>query len=206
MQKRFAAFALCMFCPAVAAQDHDLWRFWTRSDGLQETYSYSLGLGEGGSVTIRHGAVPFLSVLDGYGVVRLPEAYPTVRVDGVTRGRATPGANGSTWAAINGNLMEYRRGRWILRYQTPPGQHLIAAAPARNLVIVLFSTALRQYDPANGTWTAWKSPDNTRLGGFTAMTARGPDFWISGEGGLARLRVAEHGPRNGPKSPAQAPA
>ena len=90
--------------------------------------------------------------------------------------------------------MEYRAGRWILRYQTPPGQHLIAAAPAGNLVIVLFSTALRQYDPANGTWTPWKSPDDTRLGAFTAMTARGPDFWISGERGLARLRVAEHGP------------
>ena len=194
MHKRVAAFALCLFCSALAAQDQDLWRFWTRSDGLQETYSYSLGLGEGGSVTIRHGAVPFLSVLDGYGVIRLPEAYPTVRVDGVTRGRATPGANGSTWAAINGNLMEYRSGRWILRYQTPPGLRLIAAAPAGNLVIVLFSTVLREYDPAKGAWNACKSPDNTRLGGFTAMTAQGPDFWISGDRGLARLRVAEHGP------------
>jgi signal transduction histidine kinase/CheY-like chemotaxis protein len=44
----------------VVAQDHDLWRFWTLSDGLQETFSYSLGLGPGGSVTIRHGAVPFM--------------------------------------------------------------------------------------------------------------------------------------------------
>jgi hypothetical protein len=70
MHKKVAAFALCLFCPAVGAQDQDLWRFWTRSDGLQETYSYSLGFGEGGSVTIRHGAVPFLSVLDGYGVDR----------------------------------------------------------------------------------------------------------------------------------------
>src|SRR5260370_24074176 len=147
MHKRVAAFALCMFCPAVSAQDQDLWRFWTRSDGLQETYSYSLGIGEGGSVTIRHGAVPFMSVLDGYGVVRVPEPYPTVRVDGVTRGRATPGANGSTWAAIDGHLMEYRGRRWILRYQTPPGLHLITAAPAGKLVVDSFSSPLHQYSP-----------------------------------------------------------
>ena len=60
MQKWIAAFALCIFAPGVVAQDHDLWRFWTFSDGLQETFSYSLGLGAGGSVTIRHGAVPFI--------------------------------------------------------------------------------------------------------------------------------------------------
>ena len=194
MQKRVAAFALCMFCPAVAAQDQDLWRFWTRSDGLQETYSYSLGLGEGGSVTIRHGAVPFLSVLDGYGVVRIPEAYPTVRVDAYTRGRATPGANGSTWAAIDGNLMEYRDGRWILRYQTPPGpapDRGGAGGEPRDRLVLHRAARIRS---GQRDVDAWKSPDNTRLGGFTAMTARGPDFWISGERGLARLRVAEHGP------------
>jgi hypothetical protein len=68
MQKWFAAIVWCGFAPAVVAQDHAMWRFWTLSDGLQESYSYSLGLGPGGSVAIRHGAVPFMSVLDGYGV------------------------------------------------------------------------------------------------------------------------------------------
>ena len=77
MQKSLAAFALClcMLAPAVVAQGHDPWRFWTIADGLQETYSYSLALGPGDSVTIRHGAVPFMSFLDGYGVVRIPEPY-----------------------------------------------------------------------------------------------------------------------------------
>jgi len=143
MEKWVAAFALCVFAPAVLAQDHDLWRFWTASDGFQETFSYSLGLGPGGTVTIRHGAVPFMSVLAGYGVAHIADPHQNVRADGVTRGRATLGANGSTWAAIDGNLMEYRAGRWILQYQTPPGLRLIAAAPAGNRVIVLFSTALR---------------------------------------------------------------
>jgi signal transduction histidine kinase len=194
MNKWAVAFALCVFSPAVAAQDQDLWRFWTRSDGLQETYTYSLGLGRGGSLVVRHGAVPFFSVLDGYGVARIPEAYPTISVDSVSRGRVTPAANGSFWAAIEGNLMEYSAGRWTLRYQTPPGLRLIAAAPAGKLVLVLFSTTLREFDPATGTWSTWKSPADTRLGGFTAMTARDPVFLISGEHGLARLRVPEHGP------------
>ena len=193
MQKWVAAFALCVFAPVVVAQDHDRWRFWTFSDGLQETFSYSLGLGAGGSVTIRHGAVPFMSVLAGYGVAHIADPHQNVRADGVTRGRATLGANGSTWAAIDGNLMEYRAGRWILQYQTPPGLRLIAAAPAGNRVIVLFSTALREYDPDHGTWREFRNQDNTRLGGFTAMTARAPDFWISGDRGLARLRVEGYG-------------
>ena len=195
MQKSLAAFALClcMLAPAVVAQGHDPWRFWTIADGLQETYSYSLALGPGDSVTIRHGAVPFMSFLDGYGVVRIPEPYRTEKVDGLTRGRATLGANGSIWAAIDGNLMEYRADRWKLHYQTPPGLRLIAAAPSGNRVIVLFSTALREYNPADGTWREFRNQENTRLGSFTAMTARGPDFWISGERGLARLRVEENG-------------
>jgi signal transduction histidine kinase/CheY-like chemotaxis protein len=193
MRKLIAAFVMGVLAPAVVAQDQDLWRFWTRSDGLQETYSYSLGRGADGTVTVRHGAVAFMSVLDGYGVVRIPELCPAVRVDAVTRARATTGANGSIWAAVNGNLMEYRAGQWILRYQTPPGLHLVTAAPAENRVIALFSTALGEYDPALGTLSRWKSPGDTRLGNFTAMTARAPDFWISGERGLARLHVAENG-------------
>jgi signal transduction histidine kinase/ActR/RegA family two-component response regulator len=193
MPKWIATFALFVFAPAVAAQDHDRWRFWTFSDGLRETFSYSLGLGPGGSVTIRHGAVPFMSVLDGYGVVRIADPNLPDRVNAVTRGRATSGANGSTWAAIDGNLMECRDGRWILQYRTPPGLRLITAAPAGNRVIVLFSTAVREYDPADGTWREFRNQDNTGLGGFTAMTAWAPDFWISGDRGLARLRVEGYG-------------
>ena len=88
MQNWFAAFAVCVLAPAVAAQDHDQWRFWTAADGLQETFSYSLGLGPDGSATVRHGAVRFMSVLDGYRVVHIVDPHGDVRVDGVTRGRA----------------------------------------------------------------------------------------------------------------------
>jgi signal transduction histidine kinase/CheY-like chemotaxis protein len=193
MQKWIAAIALFLFAPAVVAQDRDIWRFWTLSDGLQETFSYSLGLGPGGSVTIRHGAVPFMSVLDGYTVVHIADPHLEVRADEFTRGRATRAANGSAWAAIDGNLMEYRAGRWILQYRRPPGLRLITAVPAGSRVIVLFSTALREYDPAGQTWREFRNQDNTRLGGFTAMTARAPDFWISGKRGLARLRVEGDG-------------
>jgi hypothetical protein len=182
-----------MFASARVAQDRNMWRFWTLSDGMQESYSYSLGLGAGGSVTIRHGAVGFMSVLDGYGVVRLPDANVPNGVNSFNRGRATLGENGCTWTVVNGNLMVYRDGRWAVRYQTPPGLRLIAAAPVGSRVIVLFSNALREYDPGGGTWRELRNRGNTRLGDFTAMTARAPDFWISGARGLARLKVAENG-------------
>jgi len=94
IQKWIAAFVVCVFASAATAQDHDLWRFWKFSDGLQETFSYSLGVGSDGSVTIRHGAVSFMSVLDGYRVTHIADPHLDVRVDGVTRGRATLAENG----------------------------------------------------------------------------------------------------------------
>ena len=48
-----------------------MWRFWTVADGLPESYTFSLGLGADGSLTARHGAVRYMSVLDGYVVNRI---------------------------------------------------------------------------------------------------------------------------------------
>ena len=62
MQKRVAAFALCLFC--LRPWSH---RIRTCGDSghvptdCRRRTATRLGLGEGGSVTIRHGAVPFLS-------------------------------------------------------------------------------------------------------------------------------------------------
>src|ERR1039457_7690228 len=53
--------------------DRPSWRSWTASDGLQETYSFSLTVNANGEVCIRHGTVPFLSVLDGYSIRKEPD-------------------------------------------------------------------------------------------------------------------------------------
>ena len=192
MQKWAAAFAVCVFASAVAAQDHDPWRFWTVSDGLQETFSYSLSVGPGGLVTVRHGAVRSMTVLDGYGINRLPDPHRLGSTDWSGCGRATPADDGSTWTASDGRSMAYRAGGWVT-YETPPHLRLITAVPSGKGVIVLFATSLREFNPATGGWREWKNPTNTLVGDFTALAARAPDFWITGRRGLAHLRVSAIG-------------
>jgi len=193
MYKWVAAIVACVLAPAVYAQDHDAWRFWTVADGLQETYSYSVGIDAGGSVTVRHGAVRFMSVLDGYGHTRLPDLHGLSRTDWSICGRATLAEDGSTWTATDGRLTAYRAGAWVT-YETPPDLLLITALPSGKRVIVLFATSLREFDPATAAWREWRNPDNTGLGEFTMLAGRAPDFWITGKLGLAHLHVAENGP------------
>ena len=180
----------CVLAQSVPAEESSAWRYWTRSDGLQETYSYSLGLAPGRPVTVRHGAVRSMSVLDGYRTGHISDPYVTINADTYTRGRATQGPNGSIWTAMEGNLMEWKAGEWVLRYRPPPELRLLAAAPAGGRAIVLFSSVLKELDPATGAWREIRNRGNTRLGEFTAMTARGDDLWISGKRGLGRLHAS----------------
>ena len=62
------------------------WRFWTQSDGLAESSIRSVGSAPDGRIWLRHGAVDSMAVLDGYGVVRLPEMRTgSIAVWGLTR-------------------------------------------------------------------------------------------------------------------------
>ena len=70
---------------------------------------------------------------------------------------------------------------------------MLPKLPAGTRVVVLFSGALRLYDPQSGAWRDLRTPANSRIGPFTGMSARAPDFWISAESGLGRLRVADSG-------------
>ena len=59
--------------PGFGYSERPRWRFWTAADGMRESYTYSLSLDSAGRVWVRHGAVHEMSVLETFGVTRLPE-------------------------------------------------------------------------------------------------------------------------------------
>src|SRR5690242_17879414 len=106
------------------------WRSWTAADGLQETYSFSLTVNVNGKVYIRHGTVPFLSVLDGYSVTKIPDPREAQTTEPTTSGRIYLSENGSLWEASPGALREYTHDRWVIQYQTPNDRQIVGLAPA----------------------------------------------------------------------------
>jgi signal transduction histidine kinase/CheY-like chemotaxis protein len=175
--------------PSARAQDREVWRFWTVTDGLQESFTFSLALAPDGSITARHGAVRSMSVLDGYRVSPIPDPHRSGRTDWAGSGRATKAADGSTWTTVDGRLMRYVNGGWK-QYSLPASAgRLITVAPAGNIALVLLADGLRLYDARSATWRDLRTGRNSRIGPFNAMSARAPEFWIAGEHGLGHLRV-----------------
>jgi signal transduction histidine kinase/CheY-like chemotaxis protein len=187
---RLAALFLLALLPLGAQGKEDrMWRYWTEADGLVETFTGSLTVMPNGQVWARHGSVPSMSVLDGYGVTRLPEARLKLRDDPSSRRvYASPGT--TPWAPTDVGLSEFVNGAWIQRYRAAPDQPVLAAVPAGKRVLVLFSGALREYDPLAGTWTDLAALKNSGILPFNRMIAGSEsDLWISGEKGLGHLTI-----------------
>jgi signal transduction histidine kinase/CheY-like chemotaxis protein len=85
--------------------------------------------------------------------------------------------------------MQYVNQQWKQHVLPPDSDKLITAAPVGRFVVVLFAGGLRLYDPGSQQWRDLRTPRNSRIGPFHAMSARAPDFWIAGENGLGHLRA-----------------
>lgn len=191
---RFAA-ALAMCAAAGArADDQVQWRFWGVRDGFAETYTYRLSVTPNGNAYARHGAVRTMSIFDGYGVTRIPEPRQSAKPYWPAESRvyACPGC--TPWVVSEGELREYKDGRWVTHYTPPAGERLVGAVPTGERVVVVAETGLRQYAPATRTWHEIEAARHTQIRPFLQVAAsRSGEIWIAGEHGLARLRVAEDG-------------
>jgi signal transduction histidine kinase/CheY-like chemotaxis protein len=170
-------------------EEERMWRSWTAADGLGETFTSALTVMPNGQVWARHGSVHFMSVLDGYSVIRIPEARFAARDDPLSR-RVNATSGSSVWSPTETGLAEFVNGAWIQRYRATTEQPVLAAVPVGRRVLVLFSGSLREYDPVTGAWTDLAAAKNSKILPFNRMvTGRGADLWISGEQGLGRLTI-----------------
>jgi len=181
---------LAALLPRPAAGDAErMWRYWTAADGLPETFTGALTVTPNGQVWARHGAVSWMSVLDGYSVTLIPENRLFARDDQLSR-RVHLSSSGIPWAPTDSGLAEFVNGSWVQRYRATPDQAVLGAVPSGKRVLVLFSGALREFDPVTGGCMDLTVARNSKILPFNRMvTGWGGDLWISGERGLARLRA-----------------
>jgi signal transduction histidine kinase/ActR/RegA family two-component response regulator len=164
------------------------WRYWAPADGLQESHSRKIGSAAGGGVTIRHGLVKSVDVLDGYVV----EAIPEPRFGSETEALLAAvhgGTPDQTWAVSEGTLKQFRDGRWSVRAAPPAGEVMQGALPIdSSRVLVLFPGRVAAFDPGRSTWTTVIDAPASGLGRFSAMV-RGfsGEIWIAAAQGLGRL-------------------
>jgi signal transduction histidine kinase/CheY-like chemotaxis protein len=169
------------------------WRFWTQADGLEESSIRCVGSGPDGRIWVRHGAVNSMAVLDGYGVVRLPEMRTGSIADWGLRARAYGARNGEGWAVEAGELRRFVSGRWMVEVAKTDAPGMLVAVPAGSHgILVLFADRLALYRPAGRAWKAIKRREETRLGDFLQLVPGfSEDFWITGTTGVARLELPD---------------
>ncbi|HNQ90728.1 MAG TPA: ATP-binding protein [Verrucomicrobiota bacterium] len=146
------------------------WRLYRAADGLAESLTTALTVGPRGSVWAKHGELDTISVLDGYGVARVPA--PPERLFRIYESRA-----GRVWAVSPQGLMEYVADQWM-RHPLPSLQKGFADRPGR---------ALRQMAilPAEQDRVLVLLPD--RLIAYRSLTREVGELWRSGEGGVGML-------------------
>jgi signal transduction histidine kinase/CheY-like chemotaxis protein len=182
-------FLAALFPRQVRGDDERMWRYWTAADGLPETFTGALTATPDGRIWARHGAVSWMSLLDGYSVTLIPENRRFARDDQLSR-RVHLSPSGTAWAPSDSGLAEFVKGAWVERYRAAAGDPVLAAVPNGKRVVVLFAGALREFDPLTGTGAGLAVARDSKILPFNRMvTGWGGDLWISGERGLGRLRI-----------------
>lgn len=168
----------------VCAGDSAEWRWWDRTDGMNESYAYSVTLDPSGRLWVVHGAVPSLSILDGYRTLSL----------------ATPGRNskiavassGDAWALNPHGLFHLEARRWV-HVPAPEfeAEHLFdrgrIAVDEHGAVLLAGTQTLYRLDgPGRKLAVAWRAPAGLGRLGSVSVDAAGT--WLVLDHGLVFRR------------------
>ena len=74
-------FVVQLVAAGAAAEEQPGWTFWFARDGMQESYSRTLGLTPEGLLAVRHGDLKTMDLLDGYALRSIPEPRATTPAD-----------------------------------------------------------------------------------------------------------------------------
>jgi Signal transduction histidine kinase len=151
-----------------------------------------LSRGLDGRIWIRNGAVDSMSILDGYGVTKIPEPRGGRLIeDWGLAARVHAGSDGEAWTIENHALKRFAGGQWHVEAVEKPGERMIVAAPTSGgRVLVLFADRLTSYQPDLHAWTVMKSSAEGSIGKFLRMAPGfAGDFWITAAHGMARLEA-----------------
>jgi len=176
------------------AGDQIPWRSWSGRNGLGETYSYNVSRMPGASAYIRHGAIPSMTVFDGYGFTRKPDPHGSAQPDWPSTKRVYAGTHGTLWTTSVEGLKEYRDGKWTVRYTPAAGHRLMAAAPSGGQVILLLEDSVLEFDPERESWLEIRTAGSSRITPFLEICPGSAGEWyVAGEHGLAKLQISRDG-------------
>lgn len=187
-----SATSLAAFASGLFAQSVNQRRAFTIADGLAENACYSVTLGAGGNVLVRHPNTNVVSVLNGYEITHVPGP-------GANRSRVYESPGGQLWAVEAEGLLEFRDGNWVLHrvgeiaaYFRPGFTNAPVLYPVRQgRVLILLPDRLLQFDLESldrarvETLLRAEQPD---VGNFSSLTpAVDGGLWISGVRGFVRV-------------------
>ncbi len=181
--------ALCLaglLLPALPAMADDRaeWRWWDSSDGMNESYAFTVTLDPLGRLWVVHGAVPNLSVLDGYRTSELP-----------TPGRSSKIAvstSGDVWA-LNPKGLFHLQGRSWIREVVPDfdAEHIWdrgrIAVDENGTVLLAGARTLYGYNGVTRKASAlWH--DKPGFGQLGSVTSDAVGTWLVFDSGIALRR------------------
>ena len=199
-----AFLAIVTLSPLRAASS---WRFWTKEDGLAESWTFDLSRDGNGRVVVKHGDVATESVLDGYRVTTIPARHAF--------GHFLGSGKGELWSFDADGILIYDDSGWhkypipeiaafaktspmhqvpwfeyfISSYWTGLQKERMDVLPAGgDTGIILFPDRLLEWNRVTGSKRIIRIAARTRLGRFTDAQ-RSPEggFWIAGDKGIAHL-------------------
>ena len=99
-----------------------------------------IGSAPDGGITIRHGLVKSVDVLDGYVVETIPEPRVGSEPDSLMAG-VDAASGGDAWAVPEGVLKQLRDGKWTVARRAAAGEVMRSAIPiGPGRVVVLFAS------------------------------------------------------------------
>jgi diguanylate cyclase (GGDEF)-like protein len=201
-----AALVTTLALVPTVAESASPWRFWNSTDGLTESYVTSITPDQSGRLIVKHGNVPFLNVLDGYGTVSIPDSHAL--------GRVIPNPDGTLWSLNRAGIEIYEAGRWKtypvpeigtffrqypslldlswFRYSSVEGLQLPFRADmfpsGLGSAWILLPDRLLEWQVASGRTTLIRLAAQTALTRFHDLQpARDGGVWVSGATGLGHL-------------------
>ncbi|MGJ5816498.1 response regulator [Paludibaculum fermentans] len=183
--RRLICAATCLalaVLPAHSAPGIDAaeWRSWDSADGMNESFAYSVTLDPRGRLWAIHGAVPNLSILDGYRTEHLPSPGRNSKI--------AVGAAGEPWALNPHGLFRLQGRTWV--HQSVPGfdeeqvwgRGRIALDDTGGVLLAGVGTVYRVDGATHKVAELWKT--RADLGPLNAVASDAAGTWLVLENGI----------------------
>src|SRR6266567_2833718 len=190
------------------------WRFWSKADGLAESWVFGLSAGIDGRVVAKHGDVPSDTELDGYQVTGVPSRHGYGRLRSARGSEFAPAKE--LWTFDTEGILILDRFGWhkypdsdiaefakasemarvpyfiysLVRYRTPARKDRMDVVPLDSgSGIIMFPGRLLEWNRKTGAKRVIRIAAETALARFTDVEASpGGGYWVTGEHGLGQVK------------------